>query len=163
MSTIEKAKTDPIPQFWDELDGSHMVMLGSTVHSQHMQPMEPHSARDEKSIWFFTKKTSDIARAAENPGTVHMCLVTDDYQACIDGELRTTYSREHVERYWSSMVEAWFPEGKDDPSLTMLCLTPRTGAIWASTGSKLAFGWEVAKAITTGHEPDVGYTTHVTF
>lgn len=163
MSNIEKAKTDPTAQFWDELDGVHFVMLGSPDHSHHMQPMAPQSAREETSIWFYTKTTSDIARAAANGGMVHMCLVTDDYQACIAGDLRTTHSPEHVERYWSSMVEAWFPNGKADPELTMLCLKPTSGSIWASTGSKLVFGWEIAKAITTGEEPDVGYTTTIRF
>ena len=41
--------------------------------------------------------------------------------------------------------------------------TPRTAAIWASTGSKLVFSWEIAKAITTGEQPDVGYSTQLTF
>ena len=163
MSNIEKAKTDPQAQLWDEIDSVHMVMLGSPDHAQHMQPMAPQSARVEKKIWFYTHVTSDIAKAAANGGLVHMCLVTDDYQACIDGDLRTTYSREHIERYWSSMIEAWYPGGKDDAELTMLCFTPRTAAIWASTGSKLVFGWEIAKAITTGEQPDVGYSTHITF
>lgn len=163
MSNIDRAKTDAMAQLWDEIDDVHMVMLGSPDHSQHMQPMAPQSAREENAIWFYTRKTSDIARAAANGGIVHMCLVTDDYQACLDGDLRTTYSPAHIERYWSSMVEAWYPAGKDDPDLTMLRFTPRSAAIWASTGSKLAFGWEIAKAITTGEEPDVGYSTRIMF
>ena len=163
MSNIEKARTDPIAQLWDEIDGVRMVMLGSPDHAHHMQPMAPQTAREEKAIWFYTKKTTDIARAAANGGMVHMCLVTDDYQACISGDLRTTYSPEHIERYWSSMVEAWFPAGKTDPELTMLCLKPTSSAIWASTGSTLVFGWEIAKAITTGDEPDIGYSTVVRF
>jgi general stress protein 26 len=163
MSNVEKAKTDPIAQLWDEIDGTHVVMLGSPEHSQHMQPMAPQSAREEKAIWFFTRASSEIARAAANGGIVHMCLVTDDYQACLDGDLKTTYSREHIERYWSSMVEAWFPGGKDDPEVTMLRFVPRSAEIWASTGSKLIFGWEIAKAITTGEQPDVGHHTRVTF
>jgi general stress protein 26 len=163
MSNIERAKTDPIAQLWDEIDGVHMVMLGSPDHSQHMQPMAPQSAREEKAIWFFTRVDSDIARSAASGGTVHMCLVTDDYQACLDGDLQTTYSRDHIDRYWSSMVEAWFPGGKDDAEVTMLRFTPRTAEIWASTGSKLIMGWEIAKAITTGEQPDVGHHTRVTF
>jgi len=163
MSNIERAKTDSAGQLWDEIDGVRAVMLGSPDHAHHMQPMAPQTARDEKAIWFFTHTTSDIAKASANGGIAHMCVFTDDYQACVDGDLRTNYSRDHIERYWSSLVEAWYPAGKDDPELTMLCFTPRTAAIWASTGSKLAFGWEIAKAITTGAEPDVGYHTHVTF
>jgi general stress protein 26 len=163
MSNIERAKTDPIAQLWDEIDGVHAVMLGSPDHAQHMQPMAPHSAREERAIWFYTKKSSDIARAAERGGVVHLCLVTDDYQACLNGNLTTTYSRDHVDRYWSTLVEAWYPGGKDDADLTMLRFAPHTAAIWASTGSTLKFGWEIAKAISAGEEPDVGYTTHVTF
>jgi general stress protein 26 len=163
MSNVTKAKTDPQAQLWDEIDGVHMVMLGSPDHSQHMQPMAPQSAREERAIWFYTKVSSDIAKAASSGGSVHMCLVTDDYQACIEGDLNLVHSPEHIDRYWSSLVEAWFPDGKDDPQLTMLRFTPRTAAIWASTGSKLVFGWEIAKAITTGEEPDVGYHTTLTF
>jgi general stress protein 26 len=163
MTSIEKTKTDPIPQLWDELDKVYTVMLGSPDHSHHMQPMAPQTDREAQQIWFYTKTDSDIARAAASGGTVHMCLLTDDYQACISGDLRTSHSPEHIERYWSSMVEAWFPRGKQDPELTMLCFTPASAAIWASTGSKLKFGWEIAKAITTGEEPDVGYKTEVTF
>jgi general stress protein 26 len=163
MSNIEKAKSEPASQLWDKIDGTHAVMLGSPDHSQHMQPMAPQTDRETGTIWFYTKTTSDIARAAANGGTVHMCLVTDDYQACLDGDLTTVYSRDHIERYWSSIVEAWFSGGKDDPELTMLRFTPRSAAIWASTGSKLVFGWEIAKAITTGEEPDVGYHTTLAF
>jgi hypothetical protein len=45
----------------------------------------------------------------------------------------------------------------------MLKFTPSTAAIWASTSSTLKFGWEIAKANLTDSEPDVGYTTKVTF
>ena len=160
MSTIERAKTDPMAQFWDEIDGVHMVMLGSPDHAQHMQPMAP---REENAIWFYTRTTTDIARAAKDGGVVHMCLVTDNYQACVDGTLLQVHSPEHIDRYWNSMVEAWFPLGKADPELTMLRFTPRSAAIWASTSSKLGLGWEIAKAITTGEEPDVGFLTNILF
>ena len=92
-----------------------------------------------------------------------MCLYKDDYQACLHGDLVTTYSREHIERFWSSVIEAWFQGGKTDPELTLLKFTPHSAAIWASTGSALRFGWEIAKANLLGDEPDVGHKTEITF
>lgn len=163
MSDIERTRTDPMAQLWDELDKAQAVMLGSPDPSQHMQPMAPQTDRQAQEIWFYTKTDSDIAHAAASGGMVHMCLYSEDYQACLHGDLRTTFSKEHIDRYWSSIVEAWYPGGKDDPSLTMLCFRPENAAIWASTGSKLKFGWEIAKAITTREEPDVGYRTEVVF
>jgi len=164
MSNIADAKADPIGQIWDKLDSVHAVMLGSPDHKQHMQPMAPQTARDEKAVWFYTRVSADIARASVNGGHVHMCVVGDnDWYACLDGHLQTIHSPEHVDRFWSSITEAWYPEGKADPELTMLKFTPSTAAIWASTSSTLKFGWEIAKANLTDSEPDVGYTTKVTF
>ena len=148
MSNIDDAKADPIGQIWDKLDKVHAVMLGSPDHRQHMQPMAPQTAREEKAVWFYSKVSADIARASVNGGHVHMCVMGDnDWYACL----------------WSSITEAWYPGGKTDPELTMLKFTPSTAAIWASTSSTLKFGWEIAKANLTDDEPDVGYTTHVTF
>jgi len=163
MTNVEKAKTDPIGQLWDQIDSVHTVMLGSPNHAHHMQPMAPQSARDEQAIWFFTKNSSDIAHQAAAGGAVHMCLLKDDYQACLAGDLQTVPSPEHVDRYWSSIVEAWYPGGKKDPDLTMLRFVPKSAEIWASTGSTLKFGWEIAKANLTNSEPDVGYKTEIVF
>ena len=97
-------------------------------------------------------------------GHVHMCVFgDDDWYACLDGHLETVRSPEHAERFWSSVTEAWYPQGKNDPELIMLKFTPMTGEIWASTSSTLKFGWEIAKANLTDSEPDVGYKTAVNF
>jgi general stress protein 26 len=165
MSNISDAKADPIGQIWDKLDQVRAVMLGSPDHRQHMQPMAPQTAREENAVWFYGKNSSDIAKAAgRGGGVVHMCIFgDDDWYACIDGRLETVRSPEHVERFWSSITEAWYPGGKTDPELIMLKFTPSTGEIWASTSSKFKFGWEIAKANLTDEEPDVGYKTAVNF
>jgi general stress protein 26 len=165
MSNISDARHDPIGQIWDKLDKVHAVMLGSPDHRQHMQPMAPQTSREENAIWFYTKTTTDIARAAGGGGGhVHMCIVGDnDWYACLDGHLETMHSVEHAERFWSSITEAWYPGGKNDPELIMLRFTPSTGEIWASTSSTIKFGWEIAKANLTDEEPDVGYKTAVNF
>jgi general stress protein 26 len=162
MSNISDAKSDPIGQIWDKLDKVHAVMLGSPDHAQHMQPMAPQTAREENAVWFYTKTSADIARAGG--GHVHMCIFgDDDWYACLDGHLETVRSPEHADRFWSSITEAWYPGGKNDPELTMLKFTPSTGQIWASTSSTVKFGWEIAKANLTDEEPDVGYKTAVNF
>jgi hypothetical protein len=44
----------------------------------------------------------------------------------------------------------------------MLALEIEDAEIWASTGSKLKFGWEIAKAnLNPEEEPDVGVKTHI--
>ncbi|WP_157982047.1 pyridoxamine 5'-phosphate oxidase family protein [Oceanicella sp. SM1341] len=165
MADLERIKADPQAGFWSQLGESRAVMLGTPDATHHMQPMTPMPAPEEGAIWFFASRDSDIVRQSQDGGRVHMCLMGEgaDYYACVDGKLEEASSPEHVERFWSPAVEAWYPEGKSDPDLTLLRLRPEHGRAWASTASGARFGREIAKANETGTTPDVGVVTDLTF
>jgi general stress protein 26 len=59
------------------------------------------------------------------------------------------------------VLAAWFPGGKDDPSLTLLRLDARDAELWISRGGPVRFAWEVAKANLTDSPPDVGDKAHI--
>jgi general stress protein 26 len=163
MADISKTKTDPLQQLWDVLGDVHAGMLGVEESGQHMQPMAPFVEKESNSIWFFTRTDSDLIKAARTGNRAHFCIISKDhdYHACLAGAIDEVKSREHIDKYWSAPVAAWFEGGKDDPSLTMLQLKLDDVAIWASTNSTLKFGWEIAKANLTGKEPELGYHTQI--
>ena len=154
MSSLRQARENPKEQLFDEIDKIHAGMLGVEGTHMHMQPMAPQLDRQTNTVGFFTG-----ARA-------HFCVVgkDHDYHACLAGRLEVRKDPVKIDEYWSSVVEAWFDHGKDDPKLTMLALHLDDAEIWASTGSSLKFGWEIAKAnFNPDEEPDVGVKTRVTF
>lgn len=164
MADLKETRTDPEGQLWDMIESVHAVMLGSGGDA-HMQPMSPNVARDEKRIWFFTNRDTDIARAAENAPHVHLCVVgkDQDYHACLRGTLEQQDSPRHVERFWNAVAGAWF-DGKDDPDLTMLVFTPKDAAVWASTDSSIRFGWEIlASHMSEERKPDMGERANINF
>ncbi|MDW5315689.1 pyridoxamine 5'-phosphate oxidase family protein [Rhizobium sp. PL01] len=163
MADISKTKSDPLQQLWDVLGDVHAGMLGVEDSGQHMQPMAPFIEKETNSIWFFTRTDSDLINSARTGNRAHFCVISKDhdYHACLAGAIDEVKSREHIDKYWSAPVAAWFEGGKDDPSLTMLQLKLDDVAIWASTNSTLKFGWEIAKANLTGKEPDLGYHTQI--
>ena len=165
MADLEKARSEPKEQLWDQVDDIHAGMLGVEGFGQHMQPMAPQVDRDASTIWFYTRKDSDLAKAAGDGAKAHFCVVgkSHDYHACMSGSLRQTEDRAKIDQFWSPIVEAWFEGGKDDPALTMLALSLEEAAIWASSANPITFGWEIAKANLTDDQPDVGVKTHVNF
>jgi len=165
MSIVQDAKENPLKQFWDKLDKHQTVMLGAADNSQMMQPMIANGAREENTIWFYTSRKTDFAQAALEGGSTHMVMIDRDsgYYACVIGHLQIDHSEPHIERFWSAVASAWFPEGKADNDLTMLRFTPKSAQIWAGPGSSIKFGWEIARANISGDEPDVGIHTSVTF
>jgi len=163
MANLTTTKEDPKKQLWDFIEEARAVMLGVPATGMHMQPMAPQAAREENAIWFYTRRSSDLVKAA-GAGKAHLCLIgaDHDYHACLSGRLSMMHSRQHIDRFWSPVIAAWF-DGKDDPDLIMLVFLPDDAQIWASSDSSFRFGWEIAKANLSGGEPDLGVYTHITW
>ena len=166
MSSLRQARENPKEQLFDEIDKIHAGMLGVEGTHMHMQPMAPQLDRQTNTVWFFTRTDPAIIEAIGTGARAPFCVVgkDHDYHACLAGRLEVRKDPVKIDEYWSSVVEAWFDHGKDDPKLTMLALHLDDAEIWASTGSSLKFGWEIAKAnFNPDEEPDVGVKTRVTF
>ena len=165
MNTTSQARQNPLKQFWDKLDDRHTVMLGGVEGNPHLQPMTANGAREENAVWFFSRRDTDLARAVVSAQQAMMCVTDHEhgYYACVSGTLVADHSEPHIERYWNAVAGAWYPEGRSDPELTMLKFVPSSAAVWAGPGSRLKFGWEIARSNITGSTPDVGVHTTVTF
>ncbi len=165
MADLKAAHNDPEHQLFEEIDGVHAAMLG-IEGSGRLQPMAPELDRATKTIWFFTRTDSDLAAAAAEPGARGLFVLVGkhhDYHATLSGSLEERLDPEIRDRFWNSVVEAWFHGGRDDPEMTMLALKLERGHVWVSTHSTLKFGWEIAKAQVGDEEPDVGTTFELAF
>jgi general stress protein 26 len=154
-------------RLWGEIEKQHLGMLGIVDgEPQHFQPMTPFVEEHGGKIWFFTRTDTDLARDIAGASRQAMFIVQGkerDLQACISGELTIEMDRERLERFWNAHVAAWYPEGKDDPHLTMLCMHCEDARVWVSEAGPVRYAYEVAKANTTGKQPDIGGRTDINF
>jgi len=151
-------------RLWSEVEKARFGMLGLTDGRSHMQPMTAFCDKEQNAIWFFTKTTTDLA---SQTGQGHYAMFTimakdQEFQTCIGGDLRPDHDRAKIDAFWNPMVSAWFPDGKDDPELTLLKLTPADAQVWVSRGGPLRYVFETVKANLTHTKPDVGQSDHVT-
>ena len=166
MASFTEAREAPAKQLWDEIDGIHAGMLGVMGSGLHMQPMAPQSDRKTNTLWFYTKTDSELVQSLKPGARAHFCVVgkDHDYHACIAGQIEEKKDSAKIDEFWNSVVAAWYHDGKNDPTLTMLALHMDDAEIWASTDSTLKFGWEIAKAnLEDGKMPDVGVKVHLRF
>ena len=150
-------------RLWKEIDDARFGMLGVPATGGHFQPMTAFAEPDDNALWFFASNDNDLIKAVQDGEDKAMFIVQakdQDYQACVGGRLSEDRDRERIERYWTPMVAAWFPRGKDDPTLTLLRLDLGDAQTWISKGA-VRFAWEIAKANVTGDRPDVGRQEHV--
>lgn len=166
MVSLATAKGDPEKLIWDELDRVPAGMLGIEGSGMDLQPMSPNLDIPTKSIWFFTRRSSDLAQAISAGARAVFCVVgkDHDFHLTMKGPITVDKDPRRVEEYWNSVVEAWYQEGQNDPDLTLLHFRPSECSLWASTGNVLTFGWEIAKAnFDPEKEPDVGVHKHIEF
>jgi general stress protein 26 len=166
MTTDINDKAAVEKRLWDELEGSRFGMLGvAEPPMSHFAPMTAFVERESGKLWFFTSRETHLAQSAQSGVQVMFVVMAKDHemQACIGGRLAAVVDTLHRDKYWGPMVSAWFPKGKDDPALTLLCLTCEDAEVWISEQGPVKFGWEIAKANLTGRAPDVGAHASLTF
>jgi general stress protein 26 len=151
-------------RLWKAIDDDHTGMLGLTHDNHHFQPMTAFVERDTNTLWFFTRNETDLAQAVASGGADAAFMFLDrKLQACIDGRLSLAHDRERIDRYWNAHVAAWYPDGKDDPALTLLRLDVTEAAVWITEGGLLRYAFEVAKANASKTTPDVGERRDLNF
>jgi len=151
-------------RLWDEIEKDQVGMLGvAGGAAHHLQPMTAFVEPAANRLWFFTRNDTDLVREI-GPGHKAMFVFQQrDLRACIGGHLTVTQDRERMDRYWNAVVAAWYPEGKEDPSLTLLRLDCDDAQVWLSQVGPVRFAWEIAKANATGTTPDLGGRAEVRF
>lgn len=160
MSTDTHDKAEIEQRLWKEIGKGRFGMLGlvGAAPTQHFQPMTAFAEPENGKIWFFTRTDTDLARTVHEG--VHAMFIIQakdqELQACIGGRLAQVRDRDRIEKYWGPVVAAWYPDGKDDPHLTLLCLDVADAQVWLSETGSLKFAYEIAKANLTKEIPDVG-------
>jgi general stress protein 26 len=165
MSTDINDRAAVEDRLWKEIDKAHYGMLGlvGMEPAQHFQPMTAFTDEAASRIYFFTRRESDLARDAGSGREAMLVIQAKDreLQACIAGQLSAGRDQAVIDHFWNPVVAAWFPEGKEDPSLCVLTFRPGDAQVWISDQGPVKFGWEIAKANATGKAPDVGGRTHL--
>lgn len=152
-------------RLWDEIEKHQIGMLGLTGGApQPFQPMTAFLERAVNQIWFFSFKDTDLAEGVGDGAPVMFVFQRDkDIYASIGGRAQLRLDRQRMDRYWNSTVAAWYPGGKDDPRLTMICMDCADAEVWLQEAGPARFAWEIVKANATDRHPDLGVRAHLNF
>ena len=107
--------------------------------SLHTRPMGNREADENGDLWFFADKTESVAKnVAANPQVSlgYADVKGNDYVA-ISGKGELIDDRATIEEKWTDYLKAWFPDGKSDPKIVLLRVTPDKGEYWDSPSSMI--------------------------
>ena len=149
-------------RLWDDIERHQTGMLGLAEETA-LQPMTAFVEREGERLWFFARSDTELARRIGQGGEGMFVFQQRDLQATITGQLSVKRDEARIAKYWNAVVAAWYPQGKDDPRLTMMRLECMDAEVWISQAGPMKFAWEIAKANATKHEPHIGGKANLHF
>jgi general stress protein 26 len=139
--------TDIRETFWKAFEKSPFIMMRLAGSNEHAEPMTAQLDKEaHHAVWFFLHAGNRIAAGGKAMGQV--ATKGHEVFACIEGTLTPETDRARREKQWDNSVEAWFPNGLDDPQVLMLRFDITDGEVWASdwglkAGFKMLTGMKV--------------------
>lgn len=144
-----------IKEVVEEAENCFFCSAVATGESNGDRPMNVRQVDDEGNLWFLSASDSrknqelaiDPAVKLYFQGSKH-----SDFMQ-INGRATISRDREKIEELWSPLVQAWFTDGKDDPRITVIRVSPTEGYYWdtkhstAVAGIKMLIGAALRKTM----------------
>lgn len=135
--------------------GSRQVLLLSHGEDRKIvgRPMALVKLADDGVMYLVTGIDSKkVAEVLKDP-RVTVAVQNMDGTAMIDGDAVVSQDRTLVAELWQDSWKVWFEDGKSDPTIAILIVTPNEATYWAAGISHgLSFLWRYVKARATGTE-----------
>ncbi len=158
MNTASKA--EQIKFLKDKVEDVRIAMLVTVNanHEIHSRPMGTAELDEEGNIWFFTNEYSSKVDEVshENKVVVTYSNPNNNTYLSIKGTASLVDDRGKMKKLWNPIIKAFFPDGVDDPKLTLLKVDTEEAEYWDSNSSKMVVGFQMLKAAITGERYDQG-------
>lgn len=123
--------------------------------SSGARPMGVLQVDDAGNLWFLSSRDSVKNQELENDSEVRLYFQGPGRAEFLElhGYATISTDRAKIDELWNPMVKTWFTEGRDDPRITVIRVTPTDGYYWdtrhgmAVAGTKMLLGAALGKTL----------------
>ncbi len=123
----------------------------------HARPMAIAKVDPNCDVWFFSGGVSEKASEIEGDSKVLLAFQKDhSVYVSLTGRAQLIADSTQLAELWKPAYKVWFPQGLDDPNLSLIRVNAHSAEYWDSTGfTGVQYLFEAAKAFATGTTPKV--------
>ena len=115
-------------------------MLG--MHGEegiHFSPMSHVDIDDDGNLWFFASKETGKTISAKNKNNIFITYAQESNSTflSITGKAYVNANREKMRELFNPYIKAWFPDGLDDPSISLMVVHPIEVECWTNDDHKI--------------------------
>lgn len=146
----KQAQMDTIQSMVKDIKYTMMTTRNSENHL-HSCPMNTtETSIGAKEIWFIGHTPSETVDNIQKNPEVNLAYVTrdEDKYLSVSGTAELVEDSEKLDELWSVMYNAYFEQGKEDPKVQLIKVTPHGAEYWAN-GSAITSAVKMAAAAVT--------------
>lgn len=147
---------DAVKKVRSLLDGFRCTMMVTVAPNGdvHARPMglQADAPDFEGTLWFFTSERSRKAHEVSEGAKVSLVFQNDDQSRYLqlNGEATVVRDQAKMRELYSPLLKTWFPDGLDDPDLTLIRFDAHEGCFWDSPGGFTQVLGAFVKSVVTG-------------
>lgn len=122
----------------------------------HSRPMQALQIDSSGSVWFITR-TDALGKEADSQSlNLSFADPSAGTYVSLSGSSVLLRDQAKIDELWSPLMKAWFPEGKDDPSIAVLRVDIDSGEYWDASSSSMVRLVGLAASAIAGKEIALG-------
>ncbi len=136
--------------------GSCFFVTRSDIGAHHSRPMVVQKTDETGSVWFLSALASVKTLELEQDSRVTLYFQGSSYADFleINGHAVLSNDKNQVEDLWDPTMSAWFPNGKEDPNISVIQFIPESGYYWDNKHGNAIAGIKMLVSAFSGEQPD---------
>ncbi len=140
-----------------------MLTTIGTDGSLHSRPMATQKSAFEGEVLFLTADDTGKVFEIQKDAEVALTYVDPKHTfLSMAGRGSISNDRAVIEQLWNPSFKAWFPGGKEDPSIRVLRVTVEQAEYWESSSSAVVRNVKILARAVTGGKTAVGEHGRIT-
>ena len=134
------------------MSGIRVSMFTTTDADGRMmsRPMAVQEVEFDGDLWFFTKVGGRKAEQIARDPRVNVSLSSDSAWISVGGKAELVRDIEKAKQLWNAGIEAWFPNGPEDPEIVLVKVHADGAEYWDTPGAGVVSVLSFIKAHVTG-------------
>lgn len=128
---------------------------GATGESAGVRPMSVRRVDEDGTLWFLSASDSHKNAELGRDPSVRLLFQGSAHSdfLFLEGRAAVSRDRRKIEELWEPILKTWFTEGREDPRITVIRVTPTSGYYWdtkhgrAVAGLKMLIGAAIGKTL----------------
>ncbi len=158
MSTENLNNKDAVKKLKELSESARICMFCTELSTlpNNARPMSLQECDDEGNLWFISSNDSNKNFEIKEDNRVQLYFMNNGSSEYLSiyGKAFIYTDKTTIEEKWSVFANAWFEEGKEDPKVSIIRVTPDETYYWDTKAGKFVSMLTFITAAVTGNKTD---------